>query len=722
MANRHIAPPLDNMSPLISRSPRIKLADKSPETFVEVGWRERIGPLGLLLILGGILLQLGVLVFLAYLWSQQGSEHGSGVWRTIVRNDWMTRVITLSSTAIRTAVGLQLGVCTALVAGLILETASTRFEDAPTLSILRAYNSGPFDIVWLAVKRLRADRYRPSWLEFLAASLFLSGLALQLTSTVLVSDLDDITINSDPANETVAVYDTSGLLVQANGYYLWTKSPGIWPTFAEARDGNRTVTADISDTGNIIRALLPFQAQDRLVLRSYEGLAVTQQARTVCVPADLGDTTLIEMDGIGLMGTVSAPLDAFHHAGFLFESKTMVPFTCPFYKRQTSRSGAKALHRDGSMVVALCTIGDEGFQRFLLIKALGSYSDWSYALSRNQGRPSFQRTGTPSINGWANYAVIQSPDTKLAASVCGFNFDHTIQQISASTPTELKEFPLQWNYDTERWNTGAILKLLGVTNETIESAARGILHLDAHKRVKIYTAGRSGDTQGTTRQMSDAFNRGLPALFNQSLIFCTHCAGLTGNEMVHPAHVILMQAALRATDNPAAALDGLWASFTQTMYTSAIGQFDGAGSATVVRAITVRAPRRWVGFVAAAALLACHVVLTLLVVGFFAKYTAHSFRGGAWQAIAQAAEGDEVKEVLAEVTAWPDVKVTELIESKKLTGVGMGTQVDVGTGKVSLVKRGCVSRKDGTALYNMLPTVDRTSSPTSSSLAQIQEA
>ena len=95
---------------------------------------------------------------------------------------------------------------------------------------------------------------------FLVTLLLLVGTALQFTSTLLVSDLGDDRVPSDPDTEAVAFSDSVGTFVTANSDYLWTKSLGTWPTYAEARSGNGGLGAEVSDTGTILRAFLPFDS------------------------------------------------------------------------------------------------------------------------------------------------------------------------------------------------------------------------------------------------------------------------------------------------------------------------------------------------------------------------------------------------------------------------------------------------------------------------------
>jgi len=83
--------------------------------------------------------------------------------------------------------------------------------------------------------------------------------------------------------------------------------------------------------------------------------------------------------------------------------------------------------------------------------------------------------------------------------------------------------------------------------------------------------------------------------------------------------------------------------------------------------------------------------MMVLVVVLFVARTAHSVRGGLWQAIAQAAVG-EIKGVLDGVTRLPDGKVAGLIRSRGLSKVDVSTRVDAATGEMRLVRREAIWR------------------------------
>lgn len=391
-----------------------------------------------------------------------------------------------------------------------------------------------------------------------------------------------------------------------------------------------------------------------------------QEARTVCVPVDLGDTRMTLFKGtdqLALEGTLSAPLKSFHDADFVYEGRILnesvdnrteldrVPSGCPFWGDNQNIAAPLGV-QEVDLAVAICFIGDYGFERFVIIHLDGgNFTTW-YPL----GGARFERTTTE--NGWANYLPVHPteptpPGHSLAASLCGFNQDHTIRTISASTTMTPAEHALEYDPAASEWSALPILSLLGVVDETTGTDAHGLLRLHSHapslelEETPYSTLPDFKKPDRTLTAISTAFRKGIAdahvdagasRTVNASLVFCTTCHNFFGNDTVHPAHIILMRASLRATNNPAGALDALWATWatwTQQLYSSAIGQFDAAGKdgSTVVWATTVQAPRRWVGFVVTLGLVVANAVGTVAVVVLFVARTSYSVRGGLWQAI-----------------------------------------------------------------------------------------
>ncbi|KAK0613700.1 hypothetical protein B0T14DRAFT_499131 [Immersiella caudata] len=680
--------------------------------------RQRFGLYGLFVIYGGIPLQLGVLAFLGFLWSQQQAQNDDQdnplAWRVIVLNSWMAPTITLSTLLIRIIVGFQLVISTSLAAGLILETpAGVVFENAAKVSVLRAYNGGPWDMVWLTLQRLPRGFHFNSW-EVLMLLSYLFSLGLQFSSTLLVSDLKTSTIRSDPMSQRLAVFDTSGRFLEGNGNFPWLKSPGTWSTFAEARADNRSVAEGVSDTGTIFRAFLPFEAQNRLRLLSYDGPAMTQQARTICVPADPGPSNGIwNITGtevpsqFAATGRVTASMEPFLRGGFTFYERDLfgpfastslgivdenaqmpsIPFSCPFGTLTELGRRVKGDSIETSTII--CSLGDPGLDRFLLLKTTGHPKFWSAKLNSHHLR--YKNT----TGSWSHFVPfdrnsgVEDRNVTLSASICGLKHNHTMRTISATTRTPPTELPLSWNNHSQTWNTDSLLHLLGTSPSPLPPTSRGLLTLtsppvpqDISRDIRTnFEAFWSDDT---SRAMGEALYRGISSLtrtthfaqpWNTSLMFCTWCDNIASVEtnngvaLAHPANVVLLQAAMNATgESPALALDALWMTWSMVLYLNVVGQFDGAGEedSTIVWATPVLVAGRWVGFVAVAGMLVGHVLLVLIIAGGFAKWTRCSFAYGLWQAVAQVAVAKEVREVLGEVTAATDGEVVRVIEEKGL--------------------------------------------------------
>jgi hypothetical protein len=125
--------------------------------------------------------------FLTFLWF---SSDVNQTWRKIANQDWITQATTLSSALIRLATGIQATMASCMLASLAIEQGEVPLRDLANMSIMRS-NSSPLTLCWpllhAAVSRGRmVKRFK---LPFLATLLLLSSLALQFTSTILVTDI-----------------------------------------------------------------------------------------------------------------------------------------------------------------------------------------------------------------------------------------------------------------------------------------------------------------------------------------------------------------------------------------------------------------------------------------------------------------------------------------------------------------------------------------------------
>lgn len=179
-------------------------------------------------IIGGFFGILGVFGFLTFLWfgcelpscpflvyhssfakhTQAGSApeaaNATWVWRQLAIRNWMPQAITLASIVLRVVIGIQAIICTSMVAALLLERLSIPRSQVAHASVMRGINDGPWKLVMLLLsyksKVSHVIWHPEAWLILWVALL---SLALQFTSTILLSDMHSFVMTGDSNATTV---------------------------------------------------------------------------------------------------------------------------------------------------------------------------------------------------------------------------------------------------------------------------------------------------------------------------------------------------------------------------------------------------------------------------------------------------------------------------------------------------------------------------------------
>lgn len=112
--------------------------------------RQRIGTLGLCILLIGTIAISAAFGFAAFFWVASNNADRGGqapfVWSQVVTSGWAPRTVTLLSVVIRTGIALQAGLMAAMLASILIETTEVRLSKIPFLSINRSINVGPSHI------------------------------------------------------------------------------------------------------------------------------------------------------------------------------------------------------------------------------------------------------------------------------------------------------------------------------------------------------------------------------------------------------------------------------------------------------------------------------------------------------------------------------------------------------------------------------------------------
>ncbi|KAF5565834.1 hypothetical protein FPHYL_4052 [Fusarium phyllophilum] len=216
------------------------------------------------------------IIFLSWLWFE---DRESEAWRRFMLSGRATQSITLMSVLIRWAIGTLAAITTSMAASIALELHGVPISALAEVSIARFTNSGPQSFR----KMLPGTTFRP-WLRILMIFLFALVGASQFASTLLVSDLRELTIlslkknmsygfNFGGLNDPTSSDAIPPLPVRGDGLEYWNKVPSQYEIFAEYSEPKQW-SDELDDTGTVLRAFLPISTMaQRESIQSFNGIA-----------------------------------------------------------------------------------------------------------------------------------------------------------------------------------------------------------------------------------------------------------------------------------------------------------------------------------------------------------------------------------------------------------------------------------------------------------------
>lgn len=665
----------------------------------------RLGPWGRTVILSGWIIELIIFSFLFFLWYGEGSESGgqgaSEIWRSIMLKGLASQSATLSSLVLRTVVDAQATVCTALVAALMLEARDVRISDIALFSVLRAVNGGPSSIAqplaWSPRKFLR------SWPAFLLLLLYISTVALQFSSTLLLTDFRQVSLLEFPQQSHVNILSTTSDLLRtptnATASLAWETASTSYPSFAEQVVESPLELEGLSDTGSIKRAFLPFTSGDRQNLRRYQGAAVTYESRVACSrPSVEGFVQYSPTMGDyfpWIRGNITwRSEEAFgNFSCSQGETSCTRAFECalPYYANTTTLDSILS-----KQPTSLCLFNETDQTKpglhtnfsdiFLVLSSDTNYEDWlNFDISGqtdDMGRyvgPSFSNEAAWSSDEWVGYEF--GPVAKLNMTVCQNTIKMGFENITAAATVELDEPRLYYNATDRAWETGDVLDLMDVGNAS--GGTRGIMQisdtsaytgdeLDAMMKGSfdydwLFSQNHVGG-EIVVRQfhhfLLDYVKGGVltsEGAKNYSVYFCTHCL-IDGNLTdPHPSFSILFHAIVNQTGSVAPAMQSILFWMAQTQYYSSLSAFDYGGNATMVFSKTVSIPQKWNGITVVAAFVSLNMICVVMIAWLFLRRTSYSKYGDIWHTIAQIISPD-LRHLLEKASKATDKQVTQSLK------------------------------------------------------------
>ncbi len=691
--------------------------------------RHRLGVGAIAIVVVGSLVELGVVSFLAYLWSGRGldpdGQSATFFWRYLALGGYAARTVTVCALIIRSAVDLQAVICTGLAAALLLEEHSVRLAEAATLSIMRAVNGGPASLSLLLARS--PPRFFRSAPAFLTLVLLLDCVAIQFSSTLLLTDSRPVVIVADPQSAHTPVLETNSELLNPfqttfqSDVGIWRQAVTSYPAFGEQMVSPPAADRpELSDTGLITRAFVPLPAQQRQTLHQYRGAAITHTSRVACTRptirgsiVDLAFTDDFHKDRVaGLIeGSLSWPstagipglegLACGHNATAAAAAAgpgaacPEVPISCMLPYKGGDFAFPSILAQGP---VALCLfhapLGSNyppgsPSHLYLVLSSNATAQDWVNGAGRNSSNAT--SIGQPSADAeWARYRF--GENVTLSATVCLSNFTLDLENVFLDSVAGPRDQTL--TYDAVAgWNVGDIASMVD-SNRSAADVERGILSLSEaspvskHEQDAMY--GSSGPEylpdvavaselvqqflgfiQGNVATpLETALDTPYNATAgNNSVYFCSLCApGAQPYFDPHPATVLAFHGVLNSTSGRVAhAIHSTLFWLVQAQYYNAQPGFDFGSVATTTLAQVVQIPQAYTGLGIVTGLLALNMACVAALSTLFLLRTRHSIYGSAWHAVSQLA-APETRHVLERSTQATDGEV-----ARSLARDGLGS-------------------------------------------------
>lgn len=505
-----------------------------------------------------VLSAFGVLI---YLWI------GDNVtWRSIATSNWMTRLTTLMASIV------WIGVCSQeLVVGVALFCLCT----TPSQACL-AKQSG-----YIALRRKRSARSGCCGL-FVAVLLALLATGLQFSSTILLTDFEAglVAGTSDNANDVAYTLSSQALtnVSEAETDYV-NSNPVQFPIFAEYSQALSRSNAEIDDTGEVIRALLPLSSTaSRTSFASYLGHATLLNSRVICLAPTVENLTYTSTGRSdspsspkqqvgGILSTGDTLPDGLQTKGTL---PGIISFTCELELAQVDDEWPITLCTPSQQSVVITvaspfvdSIMDDTSAYVLLNHTANSTIPVSASIgSGATGNDTTNQLNVTNSNwdignsgAWTNLTYSPQSMFSVQLTLCFVSTGSLDSNIQASGSSDRNEPLIQDDKDHTDLNVSNVMRQL---NTSGISASRNILSLKQQ-----HPWGTSDDTTSALMGRSVFTDR------NSTYGLCTLCGSFAGEgdaKGIASTLSIIFQQTIRDTGSPSSALQSLFTITASTQY------------------------------------------------------------------------------------------------------------------------------------------------------------
>ncbi|KAJ3568709.1 hypothetical protein NPX13_g6324 [Xylaria arbuscula] len=628
--------------------------------------------------------------FLSLLWFGYGDKpeaaNAPWIWRRIAVNDWMTRAITISALVLRSVVSLQVALCTSMTAALVLEKRSARKSDVAYLSIARSVSDGPRKVAQLLFtsRSWSVLAYVELWLISLLAVVM---LALQFSSTLLLSDIQDFVIVGEAELKSVVNFGTFDILNTSGGVQapLLQNDP-IYAVFGEERSSADITpsTPGFSDTGIIRRGFLPFQGtMNRTTVRRYQGSTLVTNSHIVCVPPQIQGHLLprddvLEYTGVGhMVGTLNysqSIRQVREGLGPLCSSPKCesVDFDCSIPGSMDDTSAQSNFCFIETVGLTTRAIAEVWYDQvidhlnteaepwslnstmYLVVRSNMTAAGWD-AMVDSRPLPLASRSGE-----WNKFEISSGRTVDVSLCFSRFYIQPRYVDMIAKEPTQ--EPVVTWNginvnYDSEH-DTRAAATFLGLEAPLKPPRERGLMDYHLVNILPIPDPNISNLTLAkgwTYPELSAEVIRTIllavttNAFIPGSMSGCLFCMDYSfANSQQFD---ILFTDIVETTGRAAAAIHTYLAICATTIYDTYLSGFNVTENVQLATTASVRTPgpcstHECAGFISVTTLLGLHSVLVAVITTLFVTQARYSSCSNTWHAVAQLMASEELAGVL----------------------------------------------------------------------------
>ncbi|KAI1323082.1 hypothetical protein F5Y16DRAFT_425395 [Xylariaceae sp. FL0255] len=613
-----------------------------------------LGLANLCIIIGGTLISMVTLSLLVFLWVGRGQESdgqtASYSWRKIMLSGRLNQVITISSLIIRSSISMQAAICTSLVSALILERRAVPLSRVAPLSALRSVNGGPFDLFKQIISRKSSLFYTEARILLILA---LASFATQFSSTILLSDLDEISLAGFPhrVNRNFSLnptddLETIGLSLAPRDYSLF----GTLPTAFDATPNSKGV----SDTGVKRQAMLPFsQAQDRESIRAYAGPSIVFSSRVMCMPPVIRGHIGLRSDDVTLeeWGQITGQLhldETLSNAGLIPQDICDLNTTCKMVLPiECAVPGNGDDNND--IALALCHVKSNP-ENLTTSDWKISMSPWisaatiSLLSSTNIGLNKWgQALGSSSIplpqpqpqpqtrEEWVNFDFLQ--DFFVNSTLCFGATNALLSNVSMSTNRTLTE-PVFSHNDTTN------IQIFYGADPTVQNLGqRGLLAISHIHNDTDHIYGATGMDPIPINDLG-ASNIDWDMLIsfvdpNTTLLVCEACVVKYATGMASE-YAQTFSDIIKSTSRASVAMQTLYSMFAVSLHDQSLPFFTIGMPVEVVQVQSVTIPIRYMGLIIVAAFVLIDVICIVTITSLYLHHCRYSLVGNYWHVISQA--------------------------------------------------------------------------------------